>query len=166
MIVVVNWLPICTTDVAELESASACYVIATLVFLYYHLASLAFFVFQVFNQNIRLKFITVSPMRLHQTFSAESVAASSTDHFIAPFLLLSNNPLTLLPRTHLSGRIVEIVVEGVQLPILLLNIQRQFFEEFPLGVNQNVALCVGTGDLLELIYHVNCVLVHAGLTET
>lgn len=166
MIVVVNGLPISTADVAKLVPASTCNVIAALVFLYYHLAPLTSFVLQIFYQNVSLKLIAVPPMRFHQTFSAKSVTTSSTNHLIATLLLFSNNPLAFLPWTHLAGRIVKSGIESMQFSILLLNIQGQFFEEFPLGVNQNITFCVGTGDLLELIYHVNCVLVHAGLTET
>ena len=166
VIVVMYGLPISPTDVAELIPASTCYVIAALVFLYYHLASLAFFVLQIFYQNVSLILITIPPMRFHQTFSTKSVSTSSTNHLIATFLLFSKNSLTFLPRTHLAGRVLESGIESVQFSVLLLNIQRQFFEEFPLGFNQNVAFCVGTGDLLELIYHVNRVLVHAGLAET
>ena len=163
MIIVVNGLPICSANITKFVPALTGEMVAALVFLDNNLAFLASLVVQVLDKNIGLIVITVPFVNFHQTFFAELFLTCFTSQWTKINAIFLDDSLAVLLRTHFAEGVFDRQIKLVQFKVVFLNINGKFLEKFTICVYHFAALCAGAGYLLKLTYHIDAVLVEAGL---
>lgn len=124
MVIVVDRLPVSTTDITKLMTTPTGHVIAPLILLDHDIALLASLVIEVFDQQVGLILITVSPVGLHEAFFAKTMIANVADHRLSLKLPFPDGSLATLSGAHFAGWIFECQVEDMKLSVFLLNFQR------------------------------------------
>ena len=163
MIIVVDCFPSCPTDITKFVPALTGEMVAALMFLDDNFAFFASLIVEVFDKNIGLVVITITFVNFHQTFLAELFVTCFTSQWTKIKVIFLDDSLAVLLRTHFAEGIFDRQIKLVQFKVILLNVNGKLLEEFALCVYQLAAFCAGAGYLLKLTYHIDAVLVEAGL---
>jgi hypothetical protein len=148
VVAIVRRGPLRPTDVAELVSAPARNMVAALVLLHHHLASLALPVVQVVLEEAHLLPVTVSHVHAQKTLAAELLAAAVASH--RGLARGADDPLAVLLRAEFDAGVFGDQVELVNFLVALLNVRGQIFEKISGHIEYGGAALAGAVDLLEV----------------